>query len=364
MTPTTGTTAAGGFASLGLIDELAAAVSALGYEEPTPVQRETIPLLLAKRDVLGQAATGTGKTAAFALPMLQRLAEDEAAKKQTGGLVLVPTRELDGRGGAPHAKARRLVLPATAARPSPSRSAPRARRRHRRRRRMRARSHQARHTETGNLRMLVLDEADEMLTWVSAEDLDAIPRRRRRRGKPLFFGDDAVADSVDRAASMDNPRVIARARRPPRKSRASARSPTSRRALGPRRSTACSTWRTRPRRSCSPDAAGSRDAARDAQRARRRAQAPRRHGTASARPCDADVPACRPAHRTDAAARGLTSNSCRMFNQTPPKVEAYVTASAAPAAPAARARRSRSPSRASTGCCAASKRSPNRRSTS
>ena len=62
-----------GFDSLGLIEPLAKAVSALGYEEPTPVQRETIPLLLAKRDVLGQAATGTGKTAAFALPMLQRL---------------------------------------------------------------------------------------------------------------------------------------------------------------------------------------------------------------------------------------------------------------------------------------------------
>ncbi len=48
-------------------------VTALGYEEPTPVQRETIPLLLEGRDLLGQAATGTGKTAAFALPMLQRL---------------------------------------------------------------------------------------------------------------------------------------------------------------------------------------------------------------------------------------------------------------------------------------------------
>ena len=61
-----------GFDSLGLIEPLAKAVTALGYEEPTPVQRETIPLLLAERDVLAQAATGTGKTAAFALPMLQR----------------------------------------------------------------------------------------------------------------------------------------------------------------------------------------------------------------------------------------------------------------------------------------------------
>ena len=57
-----------GFASLGLCDELLAALDELGYEEPTPIQRETIPLLLTGRDLLGQAATGTGKTAAFALP--------------------------------------------------------------------------------------------------------------------------------------------------------------------------------------------------------------------------------------------------------------------------------------------------------
>src|SRR6476660_1474225 len=94
-----------GFDALGVRDELAAAVAALGYEEPTPVQRETIPLLLAGRDVLAQAATGTGKTAAFALPMLQRLADRSAgppAPRLTAGsggaiglgLVLVPTREL------------------------------------------------------------------------------------------------------------------------------------------------------------------------------------------------------------------------------------------------------------------------------
>src|SRR6476469_10413385 len=67
-----------GFSGLGLDAELAAAITTLGYEEPTPVQRETIPLLLAGRDVLAQAATGTGKTAAFALPMLQRLADRSA----------------------------------------------------------------------------------------------------------------------------------------------------------------------------------------------------------------------------------------------------------------------------------------------
>src|SRR5687767_14545015 len=82
------------FKTLGLNDELVAAAAALGYEEPTPIQREAIPLLLEGRDVLGQAATGTGKTAAFALPMLQRIHDDGAERGRTSGLVLVPTREL------------------------------------------------------------------------------------------------------------------------------------------------------------------------------------------------------------------------------------------------------------------------------
>ena len=65
---------ASGFAALGLTDVVVAAVAALGYEEPTPVQRQTIPVMLAGGDLLAQAATGTGKTAAFALPLIQRLA--------------------------------------------------------------------------------------------------------------------------------------------------------------------------------------------------------------------------------------------------------------------------------------------------
>ena len=68
------TNAKTGFAALGLSEPLVETVTKLGYEEPTPIQRETIPLLLEGRDLLAQAATGTGKTAAFALPMLDRLA--------------------------------------------------------------------------------------------------------------------------------------------------------------------------------------------------------------------------------------------------------------------------------------------------
>src|SRR5512143_1106353 len=80
------------FAALGLRREIVAALTGLGYEEPTPIQREAIPLLLEGKDLLGQAATGTGKTAAFALPILQRLRTTGRAEPQA--LVLVPTREL------------------------------------------------------------------------------------------------------------------------------------------------------------------------------------------------------------------------------------------------------------------------------
>jgi len=81
-----------GFAALGLRPEILNALTSLGYEEPTPIQRETIPRLLTGRDLLGQAATGTGKTAAFALPVLNSIESGRPAI--TTALVLVPTREL------------------------------------------------------------------------------------------------------------------------------------------------------------------------------------------------------------------------------------------------------------------------------
>src|SRR5262245_14665716 len=79
------------FATLGLCPALAQTVTALGYTQPTPIQARAIPELLAGRDVLGQAQTGTGKTAAFALPMLQLL---DMQGTGVQGLVLAPTREL------------------------------------------------------------------------------------------------------------------------------------------------------------------------------------------------------------------------------------------------------------------------------
>lgn len=80
-----------GFDALGLPAELLATLRELGYEAPSPIQAATIPALLAGRDVLGQAQTGTGKTAAFALPILARLKPGQA---RPAALVLAPTREL------------------------------------------------------------------------------------------------------------------------------------------------------------------------------------------------------------------------------------------------------------------------------
>jgi len=92
--PTDTPTVAAAFAALGLAPEIVATLAGLGYEEPTPIQRESIPPLLAGRDLLGQAATGTGKTAAFALPLLQRCVTGAPVKNRPRALVLVPTREL------------------------------------------------------------------------------------------------------------------------------------------------------------------------------------------------------------------------------------------------------------------------------
>jgi ATP-dependent RNA helicase DeaD len=79
------------FADLGLAEGVMAAVKEVGYETPSPIQAATIPALMAGRDVLGQAQTGTGKTAAFALPLLSRL---DLTKTKPQVLVLAPTREL------------------------------------------------------------------------------------------------------------------------------------------------------------------------------------------------------------------------------------------------------------------------------
>jgi len=168
-----------GFAGLALRPELLQALTSLGYEEPTPIQREAIPPLLEGHDLVGQAATGTGKTAAFALPVLQGLARDG----RDGGpaaLVLVPTRELAEQvSQAVHRYGRDLgvrVLPVYGGQPigrqlqalhrgvdvvvgTPGRVL----------------DHINRATlKLGSVRTVVLDEADEMLDMGFAEDIEAI----------------------------------------------------------------------------------------------------------------------------------------------------------------------------------------------
>jgi len=167
-----------GFAALGLEASLLTTLEALGYEEPTPIQREAIPPLLEGRDLLGQAATGTGKTAAFALPLLQRIAH--GPRQRPTALVLVPTRELavqvseavqrygkelrigvlalyGGQAMGPQLQALRRGVEVIVATPG------------------RALDHLRRKTlKLADLQVVVLDEADEMLDMGFADDLDAI----------------------------------------------------------------------------------------------------------------------------------------------------------------------------------------------
>ncbi|MDQ3256903.1 MAG: DEAD/DEAH box helicase, partial [Acidobacteriota bacterium] len=84
-------TAGDSFEQFGLSEQLMKAITDVGYETPTPIQLKTIPLLLDGRDIIGQAQTGTGKTAAFALPILERL---NTNRKSVQAVVLTPTREL------------------------------------------------------------------------------------------------------------------------------------------------------------------------------------------------------------------------------------------------------------------------------
>src|SRR6516164_6240544 len=168
-----------GFADLALAPELRHALSGLGYEEPTPIQRAAIPPLLEGRDLVGQAATGTGKTAAFALPVLQRILR-EGGRAEPLALVLVPTRELAVQvSEAMHRYGRAIgarVLPIYGGQPigrqlraldrgadvvvaTPGR----------------ALDHITRGTlSLGDLKIVVLDEADEMLDMGFAEDIEAI----------------------------------------------------------------------------------------------------------------------------------------------------------------------------------------------
>ena len=90
------------FDSLGLSADILRAVAEQGYQEPTPIQRQAIPVVLAGRDLLASAQTGTGKTAGFTLPLLQRLTANPSnarGRRPVRALILTPTRELAAQVG-------------------------------------------------------------------------------------------------------------------------------------------------------------------------------------------------------------------------------------------------------------------------
>jgi ATP-dependent RNA helicase DeaD len=170
-----------GFAGLGLDDSILTTLAELGYEEPTPIQREAIPTLLSGRDLLGQAATGTGKTAAFALPIVQHVASlAEKDRHAPSAFILVPTRELAMQvaeaihrygkslgvrvlpiygGQAMQQQLRSLRRGVDVVVATPGRVLDHIRRKS---------------IDLTLVKTVVLDEADEMLDMGFAEDLDAI----------------------------------------------------------------------------------------------------------------------------------------------------------------------------------------------
>src|SRR5208283_3057235 len=181
-----------GFSSLGLDDRLVKAIVELGYEEPTPIQREAIPPLLEGKDLVGQAATGTGKTAAFALPLLQLAAGDQRGLRPMA-LVLVPTRELAmqvaeavhryGRpleasvlpiygGQAYGPQLRALERGADVVVATPGRALDLVR---------------GKNLKLGGVAVVVLDEADEMLDMGFAEDIESILSETPKERQTVLF---------------------------------------------------------------------------------------------------------------------------------------------------------------------------------
>lgn len=166
------------FDQFGLSEPLLKAISDIGYETPSPIQLKTIPLLLEGRDVVGQAQTGTGKTAAFALPILQNL---DVTAGRVQALVLTPTRELAIQvAEAFHSYAKHMgrvrVLPVYGGQPIQQQIS-----------RLssgaqvvvgtpgRVMDHLRRETlDLANLKYLILDEADEMLRMGFIEDVEWI----------------------------------------------------------------------------------------------------------------------------------------------------------------------------------------------
>ena len=203
-----------GFTALGLDERIVAALTTLGYEEPTPIQLQTIAPLITGRDLLGQAATGTGKTAAFALPILQRFL-NEGRGVGPMALVLVPTRELAMQvAEAVHRYGKAIgirVLPVYGGQPigrqlhairagvdvvvaTPGRALDHLRRRS---------------LEMSGVRVVVLDEADEMLDMGFAEDIEAVLKESPPERQTVLFSATMPAriESIARRNQRDPVRI-------------------------------------------------------------------------------------------------------------------------------------------------------------
>jgi ATP-dependent RNA helicase DeaD len=201
-----------GFRELGLSAESIATIDALGYEKPTPVQAQAIPVMLAGRDLIAQAQTGTGKTAAFALPMIDRL---DIAQAKPQALVLCPTRELAmqvaeaaftfGRsrgvkvtgvyGGQPiWRQIRQLQAGVHVVVATPGRML----------------DHLRRATlDPAGLKTIVLDEADEMLAMGFLEDVEAILAQMPAERQVSLFSATMPAPIARLAAKyLKNPRTV------------------------------------------------------------------------------------------------------------------------------------------------------------
>jgi len=205
------------FEKLGLRAELLKAVADQGYTEPTPIQTRAIPVILEGHDILAGAQTGTGKTAAFALPIIQILSQDQPVKKkkQPRALVLVPTRELAAQVGKViqdfgrrvslrstviygglniHAQITRLNRGVDIVVATPGRLL----------------DHVGRKTlDISRVKILVLDEADRMLDLGFLDDILAVASFMPPKHQTLLFSA-TYPDSIKRLADelLNNPRQI------------------------------------------------------------------------------------------------------------------------------------------------------------
>jgi ATP-dependent RNA helicase RhlE len=179
------------FTELGLAPEIARAVREKGYESPTPIQKETIPAVIAGRDLIGCAQTGTGKTAAFTLPILHRLREGDRGRVRA--LILTPTRELALQiGESLRAYGRHLRLASAVIHGGVSHQPQETALRRGVDILVATPGRLLDHMERGNidfkgLEVLVLDEADRMLDMGFIRDVRRIIRALPVRRQTLFF---------------------------------------------------------------------------------------------------------------------------------------------------------------------------------